>query len=60
MFRYYLHSTSAIFIFFAASFDLLVWYYGKNLELYADDDEPKKEKRVTEKYELPESEPLNK
>lgn len=53
MFRYYLHSTSAIFIFFAASFDLLVWFHSKNLKLYGD-DEPKKDQKVREKYELSE------
>lgn len=43
----------------AVFFDLLVWHYGKSLELYGD-DEPKKTKIEKEKEESPESQPLNK
>lgn len=62
-FRYYLHSSSAIFIFFGAVFDFLVWYNGANLELYGDLDEdtkPKKSEKNKTKDDSPESEPLNK
>lgn len=62
-FRYYLHSSSAIFIFFGAVFDFLVWYNGANLELYGDLDEDTKSKKSEKnktKDDSPESEPLNK
>lgn len=62
-FRYYLHSSSAIFIFFGAVFDFLVWYNGANLELYGDlddDKKPKKSEKTKAKDDSPESEPLNK
>lgn len=45
MFRYILHITSASFIFLAAVFDGLVWYYGKNLKLFGDDDDEKEKKK---------------
>lgn len=58
-FRYYLHSNSAIFLFMGAFFDLLVWYYGRSLELYGQDDEPKSTAMEKEMDETPESQPLN-
>lgn len=68
-FRYYLHTNSAVFFFLGAFFDVLVWYYGRSLELYGDDEEPKAnalekeialETNASEKGdETPESQPLN-
>lgn len=64
-FRYFLHSNSALFIFLGAFFDLLVWYYGKDLELYGDMDDEKpankliEKEREKEKDSSPESQPLN-
>lgn len=59
-FRYYLHSNSAIFLFCGAFFDLLVWYYGRSLELYGhDEEEPKPTAMEKEMDETPESQPLN-
>lgn len=57
-FRYSLHSTSAIFIFLGAFFDLLVWYYGRDLDLYGD-EELKTAQKEKENELSPESEPLN-
>lgn len=37
LFRYYLNITSFAFTAIGVLFDLLVWYYGKNLVLYGDD-----------------------
>lgn len=54
MFRYLLHVTSAGFILLGVFFDLLVWYYGRDLELYGEDDE----KKVAD--DSPEIQPLNK
>lgn len=60
-FRYFLHSNSALFMFIGAFFDLLVWYYGKNLELYGDMIDEEKPKPIEkEKDDSPESQPLNK
>lgn len=56
-FRYYLHITSAVFFFVGAFFDLLVWYYGRTLELYGQ-DEPKSIALEKETGESPESQPL--
>lgn len=49
-FRYYLHLASVFFTVSGVFFDLLVWYFGKNIALYGD-DEPKE-------YEE-QSQPLN-
>lgn len=59
-FRYYLHSNGALFILLGALFDLLVWYYGKDLELYGDTTDEKLKSLEKEKDDSPESEPLNK
>lgn len=37
LFRYYLNITSFGFTAVGVFFDILVWYYGKNLDLYGDD-----------------------
>lgn len=58
-FRVDVHTASAIFIILAAIFELLVWYYGKNLSLYGD-EETKEIKEGTDKDESPESQPLTK
>lgn len=55
MFRYLLHMTSAGFIFVGAFFDFLVWFYGKDLALYGED-----EKKVNDTDDSPEVQPLNK
>lgn len=57
-FRYYLHANSAIFLLLGAFFDLLVWYYGRTLQLYGE-DEPKPAIVEKEMVESPESQPLN-
>lgn len=60
-FRYYLHSISSLFIFMGAFFDLLVWYNGKNLDLYGDlKDEKMNIEKERENDDSPESQPLNK
>lgn len=56
-FRYYFHSNSAIFFLLGAFFDLLVWYYGRDLELYGQ-DESKPTALEKEMDESPESQPL--
>ncbi|XP_031619261.1 solute carrier organic anion transporter family member 74D-like [Contarinia nasturtii] len=56
-FRYYLHSTAALFYAICVCFDFLIWYYGRGLDLYGitvDD----KENEANEN-ELAEIEPLN-
>ncbi|XP_055326118.1 solute carrier organic anion transporter family member 74D-like [Sitodiplosis mosellana] len=61
-FRYFLHSSAAVFTFLGAFFDLLVWYHAKDLDLYGDkttDGTPIKPVEK-EKDASPESEPLNK
>lgn len=58
-FRYYLHSNSAIFFLLGGVFDILVWYYGRSLELYGDEEEPKANAMEKEMDETPESQPLN-
>lgn len=47
--------TSAGFIFVGAFFDFLVWFYGKDLALYGED-----EKKVNDTDDSPEVQPLNK
>ncbi|KAG4075324.1 hypothetical protein HA402_003115 [Bradysia odoriphaga] len=59
-FRQHLHAASAFFLFMAFLFDLLVWHYGKNLELYGDDDTKKAIEKGTIDDESAESQPLNK
>lgn len=56
LFRYLVHVTSAGFIFLGVSFDVLVWYYGRDLELY----EEEKEKKITDADSAQEIQPLNK
>lgn len=56
LFRYYLYSTSAFFTFLGVLFDTLVWYYGRNLNMYDDPSEQKDKKTENS----PECEPLNK
>lgn len=59
-FRYYLHSSAAILISIAIVFDYLIWYYGRDLDLYGDlNDEKSKAVEKTEKNDSPESQPLN-
>lgn len=38
-FRYYLHSTAAIFTIICAFIDSMIWYIGKDLDLYDDSTE---------------------
>lgn len=55
LFRYYLHTISAIFVILAVIFDTMVWHFGKNLKLYDDPNE-----KETKAESLPEIELLNK
>lgn len=57
-FRQYLHTTSAVCIFLGAFFDLLVWFYARNIQLYGD-DEPKKIQMELDNNKSPETQPLN-
>lgn len=41
-FRYYLNLTALCLTSVGVFFDILVWYYGKNLDLYGHDDDTKK------------------
>lgn len=55
-FRQRLHPYLAMFIFFGTLFDILVWYYGRSLELYGDDKN--KSKNEDMEIELPENQPF--
>lgn len=54
-FRHLLHYSSAGFILIGVIFDFLVWYYGKEMELYGDDVA----KKPNDSDESTENEPLN-
>lgn len=56
LFRLYLHRTAAFFIGIGTFFDILVWCYGKNVDLYGTGDQENNK----ETHELPECEPLRK
>lgn len=55
-FRQRLHTYLATFILFGTLFDLLVWYYGRSLALYGDDNKS----MMNEMDESPEIQPLRK
>lgn len=60
-FRYFLHLTSAAFISISAFFNILIWYYGRDLDLYGDSNDEKsivieKKKEISDSHE---NQPLN-
>lgn len=55
-FRYNLHYAAAGFTLIGVIFDFLVWYFGRDLELYGDDNA----KKPDDSGESIENEPLNK
>lgn len=58
-FRYYIHAASAIFLAIGVCFDFMIWYYGRDMDLYGDSSEVIQECLKTEDDELSEIEPLN-
>lgn len=55
LFRYYLHISCATFTFIGTMFDVFVWHYGKNIDIYKDvEDKNEKTKMSLE------CQPLNK
>lgn len=45
-FRYYLHTSSAIFVLIAVLIQCVIWHYGRNLDLYSDINVTKKSKQI--------------
>lgn len=59
-FRYYLHTSSAIFLLFGGLFNCFIWYYGRNLDLYGDMSKARKSEKIKKKNSRTiECQPLN-
>ncbi|XP_031636084.1 solute carrier organic anion transporter family member 74D-like [Contarinia nasturtii] len=57
-FRYYIHTASAIFLAIGACFQFMIWYYGRDIDLYGDSNNDK-QKCVKVEDDPSEIEPLN-
>ncbi|XP_031619006.1 solute carrier organic anion transporter family member 74D-like [Contarinia nasturtii] len=57
-FRYYIHATSAVFLAIGVCFDFMIWYYGRDMDLYGDSNNDE-QKCVKVEDDPSEIEPLN-